>query len=182
MQRDKINMFMVSTSEYFPDDKLFLVREKLENVPDDALTSLSLIQYRSPLLMLAISLLGGPFGIDRFMIGDTGMGILKLLTGGCCGVLTIIDWFVIMGRTRDENLIKFMNAVNTLGASGASSVSTVNNYNIKIEKAVQKEDKEEKSFVEKEREKEEESLRGEVDISKLREEQAAKSEDDSTDL
>ena len=33
------------------------------------------------------------------MIGDTGMGILKLLTCGCCGVLTIIDWFTTVSYT-----------------------------------------------------------------------------------
>lgn len=38
------------------------------------------------------------------MIGDIGMGILKLLTGGCCGLLTIIDWFTIVKKTKQKNL------------------------------------------------------------------------------
>ena len=42
------------------------------------------------------------------MIGDTGMGILKLLTGGCCGILTIIDWFTISGKTKELNFNKVM--------------------------------------------------------------------------
>ena len=36
------------------------------------------------------ALLGG-LGVDRFYLGYTGMGVLKLLTGGCFGVLWIID-------------------------------------------------------------------------------------------
>jgi hypothetical protein len=38
------------------------------------------------------------------MLGDTGMGVLKLLTGGCCGVLTIIDWFTITKKAKQKNL------------------------------------------------------------------------------
>ena len=37
------------------------------------------------------------------MLGDTGMGVLKLLTAGVCGILTIIDWFTVKGRTHDFN-------------------------------------------------------------------------------
>lgn len=40
---------------------------------------------------LILSVLVGGLGIDRFYLGYTGMGILKLLTGGCLGVLYIID-------------------------------------------------------------------------------------------
>lgn len=40
---------------------------------------------------LILSVLVGGLGIDRFYLGYTGMGILKLLTGGCFGILYIID-------------------------------------------------------------------------------------------
>ena len=40
---------------------------------------------------LIFSILLGGLGIDRFYLGYTGIGILKLLTGGCFGVLYIID-------------------------------------------------------------------------------------------
>jgi TM2 domain-containing membrane protein YozV len=45
-------------------------------------------------------------GADRFYVGDTGIGILKLLTGGLCGIMTIIDWFLIMGRADEFNRVK----------------------------------------------------------------------------
>ena len=48
----------------------------------------------------------GSLGIDRFMIGDTGMGILKLLTGGLCGIMTIVDWFTISKKAKQLNLSK----------------------------------------------------------------------------
>ncbi len=40
---------------------------------------------------LILSILLGTLGVDRFYLGYTGMGVLKLLTGGCFGVLWIID-------------------------------------------------------------------------------------------
>ncbi len=40
---------------------------------------------------LILSILVGGLGADRFYLGYTGMGVLKLLTGGCFGVLWIID-------------------------------------------------------------------------------------------
>ncbi len=40
---------------------------------------------------LILSILVGGLGIDRFYLGYTGIGVLKLLTGGCFGVLYIID-------------------------------------------------------------------------------------------
>ena len=46
---------------------------------------------KSKTTALILSVLVGGLGIDRFYLGYTGMGILKLLTGGCFGILYIID-------------------------------------------------------------------------------------------
>ena len=42
------------------------------------------------------------------MLGDIGMGILKLLTLGLCGILTIIDWFTVQKRARELNYSKLI--------------------------------------------------------------------------
>ena len=46
---------------------------------------------KSKTTALILSVLVGGLGIDRFYLGYTGMGILNLLTGGCFGILYIID-------------------------------------------------------------------------------------------
>lgn len=46
---------------------------------------------KSKTTALILSILTGGLGIDRFYLGYTGMGVLKLLTAGCFGVLYIID-------------------------------------------------------------------------------------------
>ncbi len=56
---------------------------------------------RNTILILSVFL--GSWGIDRFMIGDMGMGILKLLTLGLCGILWLIDLFLIRGKVDEFN-------------------------------------------------------------------------------
>ena len=50
---------------------------------------------------LLSAFLGG-FGVARFSLGYTGLGIAKLLTLGGCGIWSLIDYFLIgMGQMRD---------------------------------------------------------------------------------
>lgn len=51
-----------------------------------------------------LSFFVGVLGIDRFYLGHTGLGILKLLTLGGCGIWALIDLVLIaMGNVRDSN-------------------------------------------------------------------------------
>lgn len=52
-------------------------------------------QYVTALLL---SLFLGGFGVDRFYLGQTGLGIAKLLTAGGCGVWALIDFILIAVR------------------------------------------------------------------------------------
>ncbi len=57
-------------------------------------------------MLLIISLLGGTLGIDRFFLGQIGLGVGKLLTCGGCGIWSIVDLFLIMDATRQSNAQK----------------------------------------------------------------------------
>jgi hypothetical protein len=47
------------------------------------------------LTALLLSLFLGGLGIDRFYLGYTGLGVLKLLTGGGCGIWWLIDLILV---------------------------------------------------------------------------------------
>lgn len=63
---------------------------------------------KDPTIALVLSLFLGGLGVDRFYLGDVGLGVLKLLTFGACGFWVIIDWFLIMGAAEKHNTQKLM--------------------------------------------------------------------------
>ena len=69
-------------------------------------------------LILVLSVLLGYWGVDRFILGDFGLGILKLLTFGLCGILWIIDIFRIQGAVDDYNRKKAQEILMTIKMMG----------------------------------------------------------------
>jgi TM2 domain-containing membrane protein YozV len=104
MEKQKVEMFLMTAGKYFEGYQLSSINEKLLKVDDSRFLQLQSINLKDPTTVLIVSILGGHFGIDRFFIGDVGLGVAKLLTCGGFGIWTIVDWFLIMGRTREVNL------------------------------------------------------------------------------
>ncbi len=111
MDSQTVDMFMMSNAKFFESHHLGAVREKLLSLDESKWSLVQTMQFKDPTTSLIVSLLGGGLGIDRFLIGDTGMGVGKLLTCGGLGIWTIIDWFLIMGATREKNMENFQNTL-----------------------------------------------------------------------
>ncbi|HEY0047421.1 MAG TPA: TM2 domain-containing protein [Flavobacterium sp.] len=104
MDVQKVDMFMMMNAKFFESHELHAVRDRLLMLNESKWTSIQMLQFKDPTTSLIISLFGGSLGIDRFYVGDTGLGIAKLLTCGGLHIWTIIDWFLIMGITREKNM------------------------------------------------------------------------------
>lgn len=111
MEQQKIDMFIMTNQKYFPAEKIMYLKDKLRTIDDEKFSLISTIELKDPTTLLLVSLFLGALGVDRFMLGDTGMGILKLLTGGCCGILALIDWFTITKKTKELNFNKLMSLI-----------------------------------------------------------------------
>lgn len=108
MEQQKVDMFIMMNNKYFPESQIPFIRERLLAADESKTGMLHAVQYKDPTTALILSLLIGAYGIDRFYIGDTGIGVAKLLTCGGLGIWAIIDWFLIMDSTRQKNLERLM--------------------------------------------------------------------------
>ena len=108
VDKQKVDMFVMSNQKYFPAEKIMFLKDKLYRLDESRFSMISCIEMKDPTTLLLVSLFLGSLGVDRFMIKETGMGVLKLLTCGCCGVLTIIDWFSIQKKVKEMNFNNVM--------------------------------------------------------------------------
>ena len=108
MDQQKLDLWLMTNQKHFPAEKMIYLKEKLKDIDENKFAMLSTIDFKDTTTMLLLSLFVGSWGVDRFMLGDTGMGVLKLLTGGLCGILTIIDWFTVTKKTKELNFKNVM--------------------------------------------------------------------------
>jgi len=55
-------------------------------------------------LTLIMSILFGSLGVDRFIMGHIGLGILKLITFGGCGIWWLVDVILIAMKHQFEGI------------------------------------------------------------------------------
>ena len=112
MEISKIEQFMLLNAGNFSESDLVKIQNKLESVPEEYATLVLGTEFKKPTTALIISFLGGGLGIDRFYLGQTGKGILKLITCGGFSIWAIIDLFIIMGAAREYNTNKLISIIN----------------------------------------------------------------------
>ncbi len=90
---------MAKMIDYLPElegDEAAYVAKTMESMDDETATRFSRVyraRRKEPQIVLLTSIIGffGVAGVHRFILGQVGMGILYLLTGGLCVIGTIVD-------------------------------------------------------------------------------------------
>ena len=98
-----IAWFQANASK-FPASQRMIIQKRCSEMPDDRLMMLQQMKWKNPMAVLLVGLFLGGLGIDRFMMGSIGLGIVKLLTYGLFGILWLIDLFILPGKAREWNM------------------------------------------------------------------------------
>lgn len=108
MDAQKVDMFLTANKKYFPAEKMIFLKEKMLAADESKFDIIQMTEYKDPTTYLIISIFLGELGVDRFMMGDIGIGVLKLLTGGVCGILWLVDVCIIQKKVKEKNFNEIM--------------------------------------------------------------------------
>ncbi len=108
MEQQKVDSLMFALGKNIPQERVYELQQALINAPDEKYGLLAALPTKDPLVITLVSVFIGTLGIDRFLLGDIGLGVLKLLTGGVCGIMWFIDIFLVGKRAREKNFAEIM--------------------------------------------------------------------------
>lgn len=134
MEQNSAAAFLEEKRDYLFPNKDYSQTElvaALLTAPEELTYSLRDINFISPTLMLGISVIGGSVGLDRFLLKEIGMGILKIITAGGFGIWAFADIFTAKKRCRAYNCKMLIDAI-----SDPSKLSGGLNLNIDMNQVV----------------------------------------------
>lgn len=103
MDVNQVNQLLSLYGNRLPIESLEMVKNRLLDM-DHNVASIRMAQFKDPTMALILSAIVGSLGVDRFYIGDVGLGVGKLLTCGGAYVWWLIDLFMIQDATKRKNL------------------------------------------------------------------------------
>lgn len=103
MEQLKVDLFLAQNAEKLPNEKLQIVRNTLMQLDDSKNAFIQTIDFKDPIVTLILSAATGFFGVDRFILGQVGLGLLKMFTCGGLYIWWIVDIIGSIKRTKDRN-------------------------------------------------------------------------------
>ena len=103
MKKESVDQFVMVNAGKFPEFTQMQLRQTLEKMSDDKEGILLSTSWKDPLTTFLLAFFLGGLGVDRFYLGDTGLGVLKLLTCGGAGIWALIDLFTAHNCARNVN-------------------------------------------------------------------------------
>lgn len=105
--------YLAANAAKLPPESIPMIRQRLEILNEGQKAYILSVELKNPTVALIFSIFLGYLGIDRFYIGHIGLGVAKLLLSWMTlGIWPVVDWFLIMGATRQTNLETLNNTIN----------------------------------------------------------------------
>ena len=121
----EVDKFLEENQKYFPDEEIFKLRKELLMLTKKEFLRIKSLSFRGPGIMCLISLLLGLWGVDRFLLKDIPLGVLKLMnwisvSGGskleivhfAFFIFYLVDIFLTRGNTKEYNLKMILEAIS----------------------------------------------------------------------
>lgn len=110
--------FIAANAGNLPVESLPMLRERLATLNEQQIAYVLSTELKSPIVALVLSFFLGYLGIDRFYLGQIGLGFAKLFFSWITfGIWPLVDLFLIMNATKRVNLEKLNQALALAGAS-----------------------------------------------------------------
>ena len=108
MEKEKINQFIMVNGKFFPEMMIEDVKQKLESLDESKENMLMATEWKNPTVAFLFAFFLGGLGVDRVWLGETGLGVVKLITCAGAGIWGLIDLFTVMNRAKMYNYNKLM--------------------------------------------------------------------------
>lgn len=104
-----IDPIVFYVKSYIPDERVMSFRNMLLQSEANDLSFISMVPLKNPTTVLLFSIFLGGLGVDRFYIGDTGLGVAKLLLSSFTfGIWPLIDIFLCYKKAKVLNYNKLL--------------------------------------------------------------------------
>ena len=89
--RQRVGHFLAANKKYLPENEIPRLRADLSALSKEEMLEVECVSFKDPVLLILLSVFTGAYGVDRFVLGDTVKGMMKI----AISVLACI--FLVMG-------------------------------------------------------------------------------------
>lgn len=112
MEDKDLQVIMMGYQKGIPENKKVMFKNALKKASPEQVDNLTMVKLFNPVVTLILSIFLGGLGVDRFYIGDIGLGVAKLLVGWLTfGIWPLVDIFCSYRKAKEKNLVNLLTAL-----------------------------------------------------------------------